>query len=234
MDVKEALRATSPEHRSEALEALLSKFMTPAFGALTKRELELAFVEALVTVGYLQQNPTVYEMIERLRVTRSRARSLVYDRDLRRQDQQTLRDLARWALRNPHLQSQGHVVAIDIENPLLADYLRDVVRGLGHASDGSFSPTMIRLSPEAAAALIADLLTPAERRTVTRALTDAGVPDKSLKGAITAIIIKAATKFGDATGEAIAKDAIDVFGPILDGKAALLAAAVKRLFAQSD
>jgi hypothetical protein len=41
-------------------------------------------LEALVRIGYLDEEPSLYNLIQRLRVSRSKSRTLIYERDLRR------------------------------------------------------------------------------------------------------------------------------------------------------
>jgi hypothetical protein len=66
------------------LQRILDGAVRPAFGAVTKRELELLLFESFIDVGFLSTEPTVYEVMQEIRVTRSRARSLMFDRNYRR------------------------------------------------------------------------------------------------------------------------------------------------------
>jgi hypothetical protein len=170
MNIGEFLERASQTRRDRALKLLLSGALSPALGALPKRELELLILEALVEVEYVSGSPTAYELAQKLRITKSKARSLIYDRELRRQDTNSLDELAIAALKKPLLQNQGYAVALDIENPFLADHIRDRVRKRGFASDGSFSPTLIRLSADAAADLIDSYLTDSSRKVVKKVL----------------------------------------------------------------
>jgi hypothetical protein len=231
MTIDDTIRNASPGECAKVLGTLLRGTLTPAFGAATKRELELLVIEAMVGVGYLSANPTVYELIQRLKIGRARARALIYDRELRRQNPETLDSLARTALSKPLLQNHGDTVALDIENPYLLDHLRERLRELGHATDGSFSPSMIRVTPEATASLVESYLDDAGRKRVRNALVKAGVPDKSLKGAIAAVIRRLAAKVADRTGEAIAGEVVDVMSPMVEAQSDAIVAAVKGLFA---
>src|SRR5665213_782473 len=179
-DPTSSIHAASAAAREATLIAVFRGALTPAFGAFTKRELELIVFDALIQVGFLSEPPTVYQVMQKLRVTRNRARSLIFDRDVRRHSNEQLDDLARQALKHPLLQAQGYAVALDIENPLLADHIRETLRALGHATDGSFSPSLVKLSDDAAAALVEHYISPADRDKVLNALHKAGVADKSI------------------------------------------------------
>ena len=231
-DIRLAVSAAEEEVVRDALSRLLHGATSPAFGTLTKRELELLLLEAAIAVGFLDQEPTVYAMVRGLRITRSRARSLMYDRELRRQSADSLDVLARRVLSRPLLQNQTYAVALDIENPLLSDHLRDTLRRLGHTSDGSFSPNLIRLTDEAAAALIEYFIPAKDLERVKEALFKAGVKDKSLKGALKAMLRKAASKVASDTGEAIADDLGDFLGSLMKGQVGPLKDVVKAYLAK--
>jgi len=134
VDIADALKKAKPEQKDRALSILLEGGLRPAFGALPKREMDLLVLEALIALGYIDKDPQVYDLVQRLRITRSRARALIYDRELRRQDTDSLDAMAIALLKRPLLQAQGYAIALEIENPYLADHIRNRVRSLGHVS----------------------------------------------------------------------------------------------------
>lgn len=217
-DPRNAIDAANLEKCRMGLQRILDGALRPAFGAVTKRELELLLFEAFIDVGFLSNEPTVYEVMQKLRVTRSRARSLIFDRDVRRHDGSTLDGLAKEALRKPLLQGQGYAVVLDIENPLLADHIRETLRQLGHATDGSFSPSLVKLNDDAAAALVEHYVSDADRRNVMKALHKAGVKDKSIKGAIKALLRSGASKLAGDAGDMIAGNFGDVLEALFEAK----------------
>jgi hypothetical protein len=154
MNIEQCIQQADEKKIRNTLVTVLSSALDPAFCAVPKRELELSLLDALIDVSYLSDDPSVYDLVQGLRVTRAKARSLLYDRELRRQSPASLDNMAKQALSSPLLQNQEYAVGLDIENPYLADHIRASLRHLGHTSDGSFSPNLIRLSPAAAAALI--------------------------------------------------------------------------------
>jgi hypothetical protein len=229
IDPTSSIQAASQTTRDHALITICRGALTPAFGAVSKRELELIVFDALVRVGFLTEPPTVYEIMQKLRVTRGRARALLFDRDVRRHGARELDDLARAALQRPLLQGQGYAVVLDIENPLLADHIRETLRQLGHATDGSFSPSLVKLNDDAAGALVEHYVPKAERDKVLKALHKAGVKDKSIKGAVTAMLRKGATKLAGETGDAIAGEFGDLVGALFETKSAAVIDAAEGL-----
>jgi hypothetical protein len=216
MTLVRALESATTAERDTALKTLLSGALKPAFGALPKRELELLFVEALVHIGFLRKTPEVFELVRQLRITKSRARSLLYDRELRRQDSDSLDGLALEALKKPVLQPQGYAVALEIENPYLADHIRDRVRSLGFATDGSFSPSLIRLSAPAAAELIDSYLTGEERSRVQKALSSALGESSTAKDLMAKALVAAASAVAGKAGGELADAGIRLVGSFFE------------------
>jgi hypothetical protein len=221
------IQSASNSSREAALIGICRGALTPALGAVTKRELELLIFDALIQVGFLPEPPTVYEVMQKLRVTRGRARALLFDRDVRRHGNGELDELAREALQRPLLQGQGYAVVLDIENPLLADHIRETLRQLGHATDGSFSPSIVKLNDAAAGALVEHYVPTAQREKVLNALHKAGVKDKSIKGAVKAMLRKGAAKLAGETGEAIAGDFGELIRALFESKAAAVTGAAE-------
>lgn len=216
MKLDDALSKATAAQKADALAALLSGALDPALGALPKRELELLILEALIAIGYLDTEPKVYDMVQRLRITKSKARSLLYDRELRRLDDESLDAMAIGALKKPLLQSQGYAIALEIENPYLADHIRNRVTNLGHVSDGSFSPTLIRLSASAAAALVDSYLDKDERKKVEKALAKVGGKDKSVTGLMTKVIAGAASAVAGKAGAEVVNQGAELLGSLLE------------------
>lgn len=136
----------------------LERYLDPAFGALPSKEIDLLVIKALEDLAYLSKEPSLYEHVTKLRVTRAKARNLIYDQELRRLDTKALDLRVKEALKAPLLQKQGDLFVIEIENPLVIDHLRSKLQTLGHASDGSFSASIVKISLDAVAALIEDYL----------------------------------------------------------------------------
>lgn len=219
MNITEALKKTPSSQKEKALSALLEGALTPALGALPKREMELLLLDALITVGYLDKDPKVYDMVQRLKITKGRARTLLYDLELRRQNETSLDEMVVAALKKPLLQGQGYAIALEIENPYLADHIRNRITELGHVSDGSFSPSLIRLSASAAAALVDHYLDRVEKKKVERALIRVGGEDRSVTGLMTKVIAGAANAVAGKAGEAAITQGAELMGALLDANA---------------
>lgn len=232
MDIKLIINAL-PEAKAKAVLAqLLERYLTPAFAALPKNEVELLVLDALEQVGAISADPQLYELVSKLKVTRAKARRLIYDRELRHSSSADLDTKVKALLKRPLLQKQGELFVLEVENPLVSDHLRAKVQQLGYVSDGSFSPSLIKLGLEAISALIADLLSADEQEQVRLALIAAGAPDGSLKGVLKATLKKVASKVAADSGEALMDKAAGYLAPIVDASIAALGEKAAELFAQ--
>lgn len=232
MDIKLIINALPEAHAKAVLAQLLERYLTPAFAALPKNEVELLVLDALEQVGAISADPQLYELVSKLKVTRAKARRLIYDRELRHSSSADLDAKVKALLKRPLLQKQGELFVLEVENPLVSDHLRDKVQQLGYVSDGSFSPSLIKLGLEAITALIASLLSTAEQEQVRLALVAAGAPDGSFKGVLKATLKKVASKVAADSGEALMDRAAGYLAPIVDASIAALGEKAAELFAQ--
>lgn len=205
---------------NENLNALLTAFLEsvcrPAFCALPKSEIELQILTLLEGVGTVSRNADSYELVSKLKVTSNKARKLIYERELRRLSAQDLDGRVKDLLKRPIIQKSGETFILDVENPLVSDHLRAKVRGLGFVTDGSFSPSVVKLPLAAIVALMDAYIEEHEKPRIQRVLVAAGAPDSSFKGVLKAVVYKIAQRVAAETGEAMMDRAAEYLGPILD------------------
>jgi len=216
LDLEQIIREAGDARAASAMKALLERFLDPAFGALPKSEIELLILGALEEVGAISGEPSVYELVSKLRVTRTKARNLIYERELRRLTLDELDSRVRNLLKRPIIQKAGDQFVLEVENPLVSDHLRSKVQALGHISDGSFSPTIVKLPLDAVVTLIEFYIPGEQRGPVKAALVAAGAPDTSFKGVLKAVLKKVAGKVASDTGEALLDNASEYIAPIVD------------------
>lgn len=231
MDIKNIVATARESDAKSALVYLLEAYMAPSFGALPKSEIELMMLNVLERIGAISPEPELYELVAKLKITRSKARRIIYDRDLRRASPEQLDEKIKQLLKRPLIQKNGDLWVLEIENPLVADHLRARLQKLGHVSDGSFSASIIKLGLDAIVALLESYLNKEEQKAVNRALVAAGAPDTSLSGAIKATLKKLASKFAAETGEAVMDRIADVISPLVDAAIEGLTQKAGELFA---
>jgi hypothetical protein len=230
LDISEFTAKASPDQTKKALEEFLTAYMNPSFGTLPKTELELIVLRLLAQIGAVLERPTVYELISGLKVTRSKARRLIYEQELRTRTPKELDEDIRRILRRPILQKRGDSFALEIENPLLSDHIRAKLKTLGHVTDGSFSASLITLTVDAMVALIEGQLSAPQKSEALDALIAAGAPEKTINGVLKSALKKLGAKIADETGQAVAEDVAKYIGPLLDASKAAITDAFSSVF----
>lgn len=232
MDVSNKLKSISEKECKTALVKILDKYLNPAFGSLPKREIDLLLFEVLEDLKIIKGTPELYSLVSDLRVTRSKARSLLYDRELRKYQEDELNNLVKESLKRPIISKNGDEFKLEIESPLVSDHLRAKVKELGYLSDGSFSPSIVKLPLKAVTAIIESYLTDTEKKNIKKVLVRAGVPDGSFGGILKAVIKKAASKVAADTGEELIEQAEEYLSPIISGAVDVIEDKVKKIFAE--
>lgn len=80
MDIPAITTQAGHERVKKALDDFLTDYFKPAFGALPKQEVELLVLELLSALGAEEVRPSTYDLVSKLKVTRSKARRLIYGR----------------------------------------------------------------------------------------------------------------------------------------------------------
>lgn len=234
MEIREKLDALDMDHLKDAAEEFLDGLCTPAFGALPKSEIELLVLRFLENVGAIGSEPELYELVLKLRVTRTKARNLIYERELKRLSPGQLDERVKSLVKRPLIQKDGEQFVLEVENPLVSDHLRARVKKLGYVSDGSFSPNIVKLPLDAIVALFDYYIENHQQDEVRQALVDAGAPDTSFRGVVKSVLKKIATRVASETGEALIDTASEYIGPIVDAATEGLADKISEVFPQEN
>lgn len=230
MQIKDhVLTKATPQTCQKVLSEILDRYLDPAFGSLTKKEADLLMIDALEDLNYISYDPTLYEIETKLRITRYKARTLIYENELR--DPHDLDRRVKAALINPILQKDGEFFYLEVENPLVQDHLRAKLHELNFTADGTFSPSLIKLSLKALAALISHYMDKTEREKVRKELVAAGAPDTSIQGVLKAVLKALALKYAQEEGGAIVERVSDYISPILGGSLGTMKGSFKKLLA---
>jgi len=192
----------------DVLSSFLEWYSTPSFGSMTKHDVDLQVFAVLKQIGVFPKNPDVYEVMRMLKVTRSKARNLIYESSLRKMENSELEDELKQILSKPILEKDGSKISLQIENPLLTDYIKTKLKECGHLSDGSFSPELIKMSVEAFADLFVKLF-PNKEQHLNKELRKLKVKNTvSLKQILPGILRFAAKTVGGKVLEDVTDDII--------------------------
>lgn len=183
-----AIDRLSDAQAKKILREIFSHATTPAFGILPQRELDLLLFKAMRDCGVIKDNASLYELMTHLKVTRSKARNLLFDLEIR--DNEVSEDLdrrARQALAEPRgFVKDGAYLAFGIENPVVQAHIKDKVNTLGHLTDASFDATIVKIKPSAVGPLVASLMDEKEEAEFREAMIEAGFQkDENLETLLT-------------------------------------------------
>jgi hypothetical protein len=201
--LKDTILKNQPEDIRDALLILLGPHFNPVFGACKIIEHEVAAINALQKLGLLSAAPDAFELIEKLRVTKAKATSLLYQVELRR----SLDDKA-WDARikqvfiMPTLAKDGNFFLLAVDNPLLKEVIRERFKKLHIAVDDTSSPSLLRIPEHAFMKLVVDVMTDGEKAKAKTILIKAGVTVSKLQGLAEGLLKAFGEKFaGEAGGE---------------------------------
>jgi hypothetical protein len=177
--LRRQVRTASPERAQEALLALLMPYFRPTFGAGKTVEHEVSVLRALALLEVVPAQATELDLVMALRVTRAKARALLYQAQLADvQDMEALDDRVREVLAHPRIgklpsrDDEPVMWLLDVPFPLVADRIRQLVRQERYISDGSFSPNLIKLPSTAYGAVVACLVPPQNREALLTVARD--------------------------------------------------------------
>lgn len=102
---------------------------------------------------------------------------------------------------------------MEVENPLLHDYMKAQLKRLGHITDGSFSSDIIRLTHEAYSALsifVFEIQNTPNLEILKQYLVDnKSISNTSVKGVISGFLMVVGKKIASDAGEAYASELTD-------------------------
>ena len=212
-------KLTKPLEEMEVARQFSKKFVEgfarPAFGAISKTEVDNLVFGLLIEIGALDPKSQAYEIARDLNVTPAKARNLLFQWQLRSMgDGTALKDDLIAALRTVRFAKEGNLLVFGIESPLLREELRSRLKRMGIYADASFSTEIVRLSVKHFAEFLDAFLDQETKKAVHRALIkDGQIKDKSFKALAFRILKGVAMK---AAGE-VGDELTDLFGEIVQG-----------------
>ncbi len=193
----------------EVLYKILGEYRSPSFGSMSKHDIDLLMFNALVSVGEIKENPTIYDVMKELKVTRSKARNLIYEYQLRKvEDDSQFKTQLYELLKKPLLSATSETVYLEVDNPYMIDYIRNELKNVGCVTDGSFHSELIKMSNEAFCKLYESVMEDEKKKDIENRLVALGVkPNTSLSAIMPKLMMEvakeAAKKVAGKVGEEI-------------------------------
>ncbi len=179
----------------QALSKIIGSYTSPSLGSMSKHDIDLLVYETIVTLGVIKEDATIYDVMRDLKVTRSKARNLIYEYKLRKtENEEVLKTELRELLKTPLLSNQSDNVQLEVDNPYLIDFIRNELKKLGHITDGSFHAELVKMSADAFSALYENTLTEEKKIEIKRKLVELGVKEDTSLSAILPSMIKGVAK----------------------------------------
>ena len=216
MDINKLLTPLDDNEKvKDFYENFIKTFATPAFGAISKTEVDNLVFRLLIDARALDPESQVYEIARDLNVTPAKARNLLFQWQLRSMGNgDNLKNDLVAALKSVRFANNGDLLSFGIESPLLREELRSRLKRRGVFADASFSSEIIRISVNHFVEFLDDFLSDTEKEEMHQALIkDNQLQDKSFKAVASRILRGVAKKLASEAGAEL----YDLFGDIVQG-----------------
>jgi hypothetical protein len=222
MDIAQKLIAVTEDRLRSEIMSFLADFMTPAYGSLPKREIELRVLDLMRNLGVIDKGSTIYSLMSDLKVTRAKASQMMFDLEIRHHggNIEKLDELIKHALIETKFTKDGDYFVMEIENPLTLAHMRQRIRETGHISDTSFNSALVRAPVDAITDLMMSIVPIDQHDDIKAALIEAGAPDGSvkavIKGALKNLGRKVVGAAADEVVDAVFNNSAEYLQPLLN------------------
>jgi len=223
MSLVSKLRNIESEKVKQVFAELLEAYLSPAFGSMSKRDFEILLFTKLQDLDLFEQNPDLYILVSELKVTRVKARNLLYESGLRQTSVAALDEELKNLIVSPIFLQDNDKIGLEIQNPFLIDHLKAKLRKLKHITDGSFSPELVKLTPDAFIALFDSYIPEKSKKDILKTFIEMGLKkDTSFTGLLKGVLKSLGKKIADEAGGKLAETAADFLDPIIKGSVDLI------------
>ena len=174
MDIYNRINAANNEIMGRTFKEILKKYINPAFGSMSKKDFEILLFTEMQNTGIIEKKPDVYNVISCLKVTRQKARNLIYESQMRNSSERELDDDLKKILLEFNIENDGEKIHIEITNPLLIDHIKWKLRTLNCIADSSFSTDIVRMSKDAYVKLFCKMIPEHDKEELKDALIKCG------------------------------------------------------------
>lgn len=156
-DIYNKLNKIDAQVAKDSLIRIIKNYMQPSFGAMPKRDIDLMLFSELYKLGVFpkQSKTELFDVISNLKITRQKARNLIYESQLRTIQEGGLRDELCNMLSNPIAEKTDQII-LEVDNPFMMDYLKAKMKELHCLTDGSFNQDIVKMSVESFSKLLQD------------------------------------------------------------------------------
>ncbi len=208
----EAIGSADDKRMKEFVKGLYASFLTPSFGSLPKKEIELLLFNGLKQMSILPEDFNSYDLSAAFRISKPRAANLIYNADLRWKEQDSIEKEIRMLLQAPIAlpeDAKGRV-KLQIENLRLKDEIRWVLHDKKYLTDSSFSADILDVSIDGFKYLISYYYPGLGNKNAKSLLKESGVQASlDAKEVLREVLKTAASKVAGKAGEKVSTILVD-------------------------
>lgn len=176
----------------------MQAYAAVAFGTLPKRELDLLVFAFLVRKGVVDTDRSMYRVARALNITPARARSLLFEYQLRHVSESETDHAVMMAITTARYWKDGSNLSFGITSPLVKAAIAGRMQDEGVFADVSLSGDILKVNPDHFGRVVASLISDAQAERVLTRLKKAGLADASaVRKAIDALGKKSAQEMMD-------------------------------------
>lgn len=223
IDIKAAL--SKPANAAKFTAAFIATYLTPAFGARSKTEIDLLVFSSLIEAGAIDPEAPEYDIARALNIAPARVRNLILNWQLRAASLQgDLRGAIVEALKKTRFSSDGKLLTFGVESPLLKEEIIARLKRKGVFPDASFSKELVKLPVDAFVEFLDEIVDDETKKQVKATLVkDKQLPNTSFKALATGVLVNLGKKAaGEAGGAFVGQLAEKVTKPAAEKAASFL------------
>jgi hypothetical protein len=207
-DIKATLGKPTNAQKFAAL--FIDGYLSPAFGARSKTEVDILVFSCLVAVKAIDADGPIFDIARALSITPSKARNLVLNWQLRSISQPAnLREALAMALKKTRFSKDGSLLTFGVESPLLKEELVASLKRKGFFPDAAFAKELVRIPVEALVEFLDEIVDSDVKDDIRAVLIkDKHLPDKSFKALATGVLAKLGEKVAGEAGKELAGEVI--------------------------
>ena len=208
MDIKAVVGKPASAQRFAS--AFVEAYLTPAFGARSKTEIDLLVFACLIDAQALDPETPIYDIARALNITVTRARNLLLNWQLRSTvAEDDLRVKIVDALKKTRYSKDGTLLTFGIESPLLREDVTARLKRRGVFPDASFSKELVKLPVDAFVEFLDEIVDDDTKKAVCITLVkDKQLPDTSFKALAAGVLTKLGEKVAGEAGKEIAGEIV--------------------------
>lgn len=177
--------------------AFITRYASTAFGALPKSEVDLLVFSLLVDCGALDVNGPMYRIARSLNVTPAKARSLLFQHQLRHVSEEDTDHAVMMALTTGRFWKDGPNLAFGVTSPLVRAAIAAKMQERGVFTEVSLSGEILKVNPEQFGAVLSSLISAGQAERLLARLKKKVIDEAGLRHLI------------KTEGSKLAKEAVD-------------------------